>query len=90
MKSANEIFDHEGNQVEILGMTGLIYRNSSEKYFIDSELLTGKEHDIVIFRNKIRFFETQDNRIVNETKKSEIIKIVLALLNSRDIKAILM
>ncbi|MDB5224215.1 MAG: hypothetical protein JWN83_2882 [Chitinophagaceae bacterium] len=90
MKNVNEIFDKEGSRVEILGLTGLLYQKDNEKYFIDSELLNGKEHDIVIFQDKIRYYEIEDKRIVDESKKSEIIKGVLALLSSNDIKTMLL
>ena len=90
MISANEIYDNEGNQLQILGMTGLVYNDGSKKYFIDSELLDGKENDIVIFKNKIRLIETEASNTVDEIKRNEIIKTVIVLLNSRGYKALLM
>ena len=88
--STNVIIGVEGNQLEILGMTGLKYSNGRKKYFIDSELLTGKEYDIVIFQNKIKFLEVEDKRTVDEMKKREIMDSILELLNSKKIRFLLL
>lgn len=91
MKTSNEFFDNEGNNIKILGLTGLAYSDSSnEKYLIDSELLTGKEYDIVIFQDKISFLEKEGNRIINEETKRKIMNVIFRLLQSNNIKPLVM
>jgi hypothetical protein len=80
--------DKEGRSVEILGRSGIKYRDKSNKYYIDSEMLVGPEFDLVIFSDSVRFYN--DTSLLNplsKNEKDEIVKIVVTLLESVGIKA---
>jgi hypothetical protein len=89
MENLNEIVDEYGNTLKILGMTGLMFSDTLERYFIDSEILVATENNIIIFKNKIRYFDKDDPRKLNEDKKNKILHIVLNLLSSKNIKVLL-
>ncbi|HZE86120.1 MAG TPA: hypothetical protein VE035_17490 [Puia sp.] len=79
--------DKDGHSIKLLGRAGLIYWDKEEKYFIDSEMLIGSKFDIVVYSNSIRFYDRADNRLLPESKKKEIISVVIKLLLSAKIKA---
>lgn len=86
----NEYTDDKGNLIQILGMIGLKFSDAQEKYFVGSEILVGSDHGIAIFQDDIRYFDKNDNRILSETKRKEIIGAVLGILNSNNIKPLLL
>ena len=82
-----DAIDKEGRSVEILGRSGIKYRDKSNKYFIDSEMLVSPEFDIVIFSDSVRYYSnTSLLNPLTKNEKDEIVKIVLTLLESAGIK----
>jgi hypothetical protein len=79
--------DKEGHSIKILGRAGLIYSDKKEKYFIDSEMLIGPQFDIVIYSGSVRPYNKGENTMLSESKKSEVISIVVKLLQSAKIRA---
>ena len=90
MSKVNEISDGKGNTIKILGIVGLSFSNNIENYFIDSELLDGKEYDIAIFRDKIRYFEKENKTEVNSKKKEEILTMVLKLFSLNGVRVLVL
>jgi len=82
-----EAIDNEGRSVEILGRSGIKYKNKSQKYFIDSEMLVSPEFDIVIFSDSVRYYnDTSLIHPLTKDEKNEIIRIAVKLLESAGIK----
>jgi hypothetical protein len=80
--------DKEGRSVEILGRAGLKYIDKDKKYFIDSEMLVGGEFDLVIYSDSVRHYsDVSKNAPVPEDEKKGIVRLVVKLLKSADIKA---
>jgi hypothetical protein len=63
------------------GRTGVLYQDETGKYFIDSELLVGPDFDLVIYADRIRFFDKMNRNEVDGEKKQEILNIALKLLS---------
>jgi hypothetical protein len=80
--------DNEGRSVEILGRSGIKYKDKEKKYFIDSEMLVNPEFDLVIFSGSVRYYkDTSLANPISDSEKEEIVKIVVKLLASAKIKA---
>jgi hypothetical protein len=80
--------DKEGRSVEILGRSGIKYKDKENKYFIDSEMLVGPEFDLVIFSESVRYYKDVSlTNPLSDMQKNEIVKIVVGLLSSAGIRA---
>jgi hypothetical protein len=90
MRTPNEYNDGKGNSVKILGMTGLNFlSNEKEEYFVDSEILVSSEHDIILFKDNVRFRDDKGEK-VSDSKGEAIIKTVLEILTHDNIKVMLL
>lgn len=81
--------DNEGRSVKILGRTGIRFEDQNGVFFIDSEMLNGKTHDLVIYSNDIRYYEKSDTRLISFECKKEIIQNVTTLLKSVGIRILI-
>ena len=74
LSKPNMITSDEGYSVEILGRTGLEYREGNKSMFVDSEVL-GVGHGIVIFSRSMRTWRApNENEVITEKKRGDIIK----------------
>lgn len=79
--------DNENRSVEILGRSGIKYKDKDKIYFIDSEMLIESEFDVVIFLDSVRYYnDTSLDNPLSENEKKEVVQMVIKLLNSVDIK----
>jgi len=70
---ANLYESTDGFSVEVLGRTGLLYREANRQMFVDSEVLTGSA-GMAVYRDTIQKWEPPDESIpVNESDQERIL-----------------
>jgi len=71
----------EGFSVEVLGRTGLRYRESDKSMFIDSEVLLGPS-GMVVYKNSIRKWDPphQEEAVSNESRERIVNNVRSAFL----------
>jgi Immunity protein 74 len=69
---ANLIESDEGFSVEILGRTGLLYREGDHSMRVDSELLAEKA-GIAVYRNSVKQWKPPHQELIDEAKREMII-----------------
>ena len=75
----------DGYSVEVLGRTGLLYREYDRSVFIDSEVLAPPA-GILVYRDSIRHWQSPPGDCeVSETERERILGNVLAILRSQGI-----
>lgn len=64
----------EGFSVEVLGQTGLCYREGERKMFVDSEVLTGPSGMMVYGSSIARWDPPYDEENIDEAKRQQVIE----------------
>jgi hypothetical protein len=81
----NVIESETGFSIEMLGRTGIEYRESDKAMFIESEILMTEAPTVAIWKDHIRAWKPpHDNEQVSEEKRTEILKNVCAALKWRN------
>ncbi len=81
----NVVESDTGFSIEMLGRTGMEYRESDKIMFIDSEILMTEMPTVAIWRDRIRSWAPpHDKDPVSEQKKTEILKRICAALKWRN------
>ena len=81
----NVIESENGFSVEILGRTGIEYRESSKAMFIESEILMTDVPNVAIWKDHIRAWKPpHDKEPVSEEKRTEILRHICAALKWRN------
>lgn len=70
---ANVISSTDGWEVEILGLTGMTYRDSTGTYAVDSEMLHGEPAFVVIRDGIFRVTATGVREPVDDGRKNRIV-----------------
>ena len=83
-----DIFDYifKKRTITFLGRAGLYCYYNDETYFIDSEMLVGPLHDIVIYSDNIYLIRHRKQYDVDETIKSQVLDFLKLELQKRHIK----
>ena len=67
------LFNRKKNKVELQGRAGLIYKDNDKSMFIDSEMLTDPNFDMVIYQDSIKNWEAPyKNEVIKEDEKNQI------------------
>jgi hypothetical protein len=81
----NLIESESGFSVEILGRTGMEYRESDKVMFIDSEILMTDVPTVAIWKDHIRGWKPPyEKQQVSEAERTEILKNICAALKWRN------
>lgn len=65
-------FNKKSFKVKITGRAGLIYQENGKSLEVDSEMLGGPEHDIVIYKQSIERWS--DDELINDMEKEHILQ----------------
>lgn len=69
-------------KVKYLGRGGIIYTHEGVPYIIDSEMLDGKDYDLVVYKKSV---ERKDNtEIVPVSKKDEVLSSLIDYLKNEE------
>lgn len=67
-------FNRKNFSVKVTGRAGLIYKEGKKLVKIDSEMLTGPDFDIVVYKNSFKRWEPPfEGDIINDIEKDRII-----------------
>jgi hypothetical protein len=79
----NVVASDEGYSVEVLGRTGIEYREGERVMFVDSEVLaTG--HGIAVFKRSLKGWRPpHDSEPLSDEKKQEILNNISRAINFR-------
>jgi hypothetical protein len=82
MPKVNVVLSDQGYSVEVLGRTGIEYREGNKSAFVDSEVLTG---GIAVYRASIKNWRPpHDNEEITEVQKSRIIENIRRAIGFRN------
>lgn len=73
-KQEKEEFNKKLFSIKITGRAGLIYKENGKTLMVDSEMLAGKEYDMVIYMDSINKWEPPNNNLQLTEKEKERIK----------------
>jgi hypothetical protein len=74
----------DGFSVEVLGRTGLCYREAGRQMFVDSEVLTGPS-SIAVYKDTIRKWDPpHDNVPVTDSDRGRILNNIREAFRSQD------
>lgn len=81
----NVIQSDTGFSVEMLGRTGIEYRESDKAMFVESEILMTDVPTVAIWSDHIRAWKPpHDKEQISEEKRTEILKHICAALKWRN------
>jgi hypothetical protein len=81
----NVIQSDAGFSIEMLGRTGIEYRESDRAMFVESEILMTDTPTVAIWKDHIRTWKPpHDNEQITEEKRTEILKRICAALKWRN------
>jgi len=73
MPRPNLYVSSDGFSVEVLGQTGLAYREANRKMFIDSEVLSGAA-GMVVYRDTIRRWNPPYGEVISDSDRERILQ----------------
>jgi hypothetical protein len=77
----NVIANDEGFSIEVLGRTGIEYKEGDKAMFIDSEILMTKVPTVAIWKDRMQTWKPpHDKEKITEEKRMEILKNICAAL----------
>jgi Immunity protein 74 len=80
----NLIKSDSGFSIEMLGRTGIEYRESDKAMFIESEILMTDVPTVAIWKDQIRAWKPpHETELVTQEKRTEILKRICAALKWR-------
>ena len=81
----NVIENDSGFSIEILGRTGMEYREENKVMFIDSEIAMTDVPTVAIWKDRIRAWNPpHDSEEITEEKRMQILKRICAALKWRN------
>lgn len=63
----------DGYSVEVLGQTGLVYREAGREMFVDSEILAGPA-GMVVYRDTINHWNPPHDEVINDSERERILQ----------------
>lgn len=82
MNSSNLYESPDGYSVEVLGRTGLCYRESGRVAFVDSEVLMGAS-GMVIYRDSIKNWDSSANDTITVDERDRIVENIRKLFRTQ-------